>query len=84
MHGLAPLRVFNSTMTTVSRNYSGTFMGIKNEIGASFVLELVPLRGENEFEPHPTSTFLIPFIGVPFKMSDNHPRHFYMVVFRGD
>ena len=31
--------------------------------GTSFVLELVPLRGENEFEPHPQNEILVPFRG---------------------
>ena len=31
--------------------------------GTSFVIELVPLRGENKFEPHPTNEILVPFRG---------------------
>ena len=38
-----------------------------NMTGTSFVLELVPLRGEDKF-------------GVPFKSSVDHPRHLYMGV----
>ena len=44
--------------------------------GTSFVSELVPLRGENEFEPHPQSFWYL--LGVLFKIVDDHPRHFYM------
>ena len=29
----------------------------------SFVLELAPLRGENELEPHPQDEILVPFRG---------------------
>ena len=45
------------------------------------VLELVPLRGKNEFEPHLQNEILVPFrSGVIFKISDDHPHHFYMGV----
>ena len=46
----------------------------------SFVFELVPLRGENEFEPHPQNAILDYLLGVLFKISDDHPCHFYMGV----
>ena len=44
----------------------------------SFVLELVPLSDENEFEPyqHPQNNIL----GVPFQIYNNHPHHFYIGV----
>ena len=29
--------------------------------GTSFAVELVPLRGENEFEPHPQGEILVSF-----------------------
>ena len=35
----------------------------KNITGTSFFLELVPLRGENEFLPHPQNEILVPFRG---------------------
>ena len=49
--------------------------------GTSFVLELVPLtvRDENEFEPHPQNEVWY-LLGVLFKISGDHPGHFYMGV----
>ena len=35
----------------------------KNMARTSFVLELVPLGGENEFEPHPQNEIRVPFRG---------------------
>ena len=35
--------------------------------------DLVPLRGEKLFGPHPQNRILVPF----FKIFDDHPRHFY-------
>ena len=32
--------------------------------GTSFVLEFIPLRGDNEFEPHPQNKILVPFRGT--------------------
>ena len=40
---MTPVRVILVPFRVLTWNMSGT----------SFVLELVPLRGENEFEPHP-------------------------------
>ena len=42
--------------------------------GTSFVLELVPRGGKNEFEPHPHNEILVPYP----KISDD--RQFYMRV----
>ena len=47
-------------------------------IGTSFVLDL---RGENEFEPYPQNKILVHFgHGIPFKITDDQPRHFHMEV----
>ena len=43
------------------------------------VLELVPLMGENDFEPRPQNKLLIPFRGV-FKHFRRAPRFFFVCV----
>ena len=43
--------------------------------GTSYVLELVPLWGKNEFELHPQNEISVTF-GVLFKISDDQPHHF--------
>ena len=52
-------------MTTV-RVIPVPFKPLKNRIGTSFVVKVVPLRGKNEFESHPQREILVPF-RVPFK-----------------
>ena len=45
--------------------------------GTSFVLELVPLRSENEFEPHTQNGILVHvLLGVSF--SHDHPNTFIL------
>lgn len=38
---------------------------------------------ENDFEPHPQNEILIPILGVPLNISDDHLCHFYMAVSPG-
>ena len=46
------------------------------------VLDLVPLRGENPFDPHQSNKILLHvyLLGCFSKISDEHPHHFYMGV----
>ena len=43
------------------------------------VVELVPLKSKNPFEPHPSNKILVPFRAF-FKISDEHHCHFFMRV----
>ena len=56
----------------------GTLLGVKIPGSVS-----LPLKGENELEPRPQPSpqneILVTF-RIPFKISDDHPRHFYMGV----
>lgn len=41
------------------------------------VVELVPLKGKNPFEPHPSKKILVPFRAF-LKISDEHPCNLFL------
>ena len=81
LHLMTRLGVLKYKMTTV-RVIPVPFRVLsrkKNMTRTSFVLEFVPLRGENKYEPCPQKRFWY-LLGVIFQNSDDHPRHLYMGV----
>ena len=50
---------------------------MKNMTGTTFVLELVPFRGENKFEPRPQKEMLVPIRGSLQNFQKSSPSLLY-------